>query len=311
MKAGLEKISIVICTYNREYILRDCLDSLVAQTADTSLFEVIVVNNNSSDKTLEIADEYSQNHPNFSVVTEVNQGLSHARNRGYKESKYNWVAYVDDDAKAFPTLVKRAIETIEKYGFDCVGGMYYPWYRGTVRPNWLSENFGKSIKYATTVVPLTNGYISGGVCLFKKAVIESIGGFPFDLGMNGTSIAYGEETYVQNKLVENGFSIGFDPEFCIHHLVPDYKQKVNWHIKSAYANGRDSVKIWNYTANFSFFQFIKSLVKILIKKTPRAIGKFISKRNYYYENLYLDILTPVVNLLGYYLAINKKTNHES
>ncbi|MEI7504075.1 MAG: glycosyltransferase family 2 protein [Paludibacter sp.] len=298
----MTQLSILICTYNREYILRDCLDSLVAQTSDKSLFEVIVVNNNSKDKTLKIASEYASKYDNFRAVTETNQGLSYARNRGFEEAKYDWVAYLDDDAKAFPNLVERAIETIDTYKFDCLGGMFYPWYRGTKRPKWLAENYGESIKFSQTVAPLLTGYITGCICLFRKKAIEAIGGFPLDLGMNGTNIAYGEETYVQNKLVEKGFTVGFDPELCIDHLVPEYKQKVNWHIKSAYANGRDAVKIWSTSENFTFLQFSKAIMKIMIKTIPQSLKSLLIQKDYYKENFYLDSISPLANIFGYYSA---------
>ena len=69
-------ISVIVCTYNRSYILADCLESLQKQTVDKSLYEVLVVNNNSTDKTQEIAENYVINHANFRVVFESQQGLS-------------------------------------------------------------------------------------------------------------------------------------------------------------------------------------------------------------------------------------------
>jgi len=296
------QISILICTYNRDYILRDCLDSLVAQTADKSLFEVIVINNNSSDKTFEIAEEYASKYNNFRAITEKKQGLSNARNRGYEEAKYDWVSYVDDDAKAYTNYVERALQTIEKYGFDYFGGIYYPWYRGTVRPKWLDVGFGQSIKYSEFVAPLENGYISGGVSVFRKEALKSIGGFPVDLGMNGSTIAYGEETFVQNKLIEKGYSIGFDPELCIDHLVPEYKQKITWHIRSAYAHGRDAVKIFNQREQISFFKFMKRVFKSILKNGLSGVKKIIVDKNYYYQNFILDICIPFAHTLGYYKA---------
>ena len=309
MKITKSGISILICTYNREYILSDCLDSLVAQTADKSLYEVIIINNNSSDKTQEIATKYANTYNNFRVIVETNQGLSYARNRGFKEAKYDWVSYVDDDAKAFPNYVERTLDTIEKYGYDCFGGMYYPWYRGTIRPKWLAEDFGQSEKHVDTISLLneTQG-ITGCVCVFKKNQLDVIGGFPTFLGMTGDIIAYGEEIYVQEKFREFGFLVGFDPGLCIDHLVPEYKQKIAWHIQSAYAQGRDSVKIWNMNNKYSYFQFLKTIIKTFLKQTPKGFLKLIAKKNYYVENLFLDIILPISKSFGYYKGLKKLTN---
>ncbi len=299
----MQKISILICTYNRDYILRDCLDSLVNQTADKSLYEVIVINNNSTDDTQKIAEEYVVAQPNFRVVIETNQGLSHARNRGYKEAKYDWASYVDDDAKVYPNYVERALFTIENYDFDFFGGMFYPWYRNTIRPKWLSENFGKSEKHKNTIDYLDNGSITGCVCVFNKKSLEDIDGFPLDLGMIGTTIAYGEETYVQQQLVEKGYKVGFDPELCIDHLVPEYKQTLKWQIQSAYAYGRDSVKLFNDgKLKESYLKYLRVIIKGFLKSFFISMRLLITRKNYYWQNMVLDIFSPIARYRGYYKA---------
>jgi len=287
------------------------LDSLVRQTTDVSLFEVIIINNNSTDNTQAIGIEYEKKYRNFKIVNEKNQGLSYARNRGLKEAKYDWVSYIDDDARAFTNYVERALETIENYNFDCFGGMLFPWYRDSVKPEWMPESFGQSIKYRNEVGLLDNGYISGGVSVFKKEPLLSIGGFPVDLGMNGDIIAYGEETYVQNKLIKRGFKVGFDPELCIYHLVPEYKQKINWHIRSAYAHGRDSVRIFGDFQVIRFHEFIFQVAKILVKGTLKGTKKLVSQKDYFVENLFLDVFQPLARFKGFYDGNKKFKKKES
>ena len=303
----MAKISIIVCTFNRADVLEDCLDSLVNQTVSGEFYEVVVVNNNSTDSTLAIAEKYARHYKNFRFVTEVRQGLSYARNRGFRESTYDWVSYIDDDAKAFPDFVERASNTIDQYNFDCFGGMFYPWYRNRKRPKWLDEDFGQSIKYKENVGLLDNGYITGCVCMFKKKALEEIGGFPVDLGMTGDKIAYGEEVFVQRKLSAEGYEVGFDPELCIEHLVADYKLTLKWHLQSEYAQGRDAVKIFNEIENISSFKFLKTVIKIFLRNFLRNSVTLIKRRNYYIQNLFLDTLKPVAQYSGFYFA-NKKQN---
>jgi len=137
------KLTILICTYNRVAILEECLASFVNQTINNQQFEVIVINNNSTDTTQIVAEKYANNYTNFSVVKELNQGLSHARNRGYQEAASDWVAYVDDDAKAHPNFVEQALWTINNHEFDAFGGIYLPWYKYG-KPKWLPKNFGSN-----------------------------------------------------------------------------------------------------------------------------------------------------------------------
>ena len=78
--------TVVVCTYNRAHLLRSCLESLLAQTLDQGQFEVLVVDNNSTDATSQIVNEYTAKYSHFVAVAERQQGLSYARNRGWKEA---------------------------------------------------------------------------------------------------------------------------------------------------------------------------------------------------------------------------------
>ncbi len=77
-------ISVVICTYNRAAYIWDAMESLVNQTLDKTAFEVIIVNNNSTDDTKKICLDYLEAHPDyqFHFLNEAKQGASFARNTG-------------------------------------------------------------------------------------------------------------------------------------------------------------------------------------------------------------------------------------
>ncbi len=111
----MKKISIVICTYNRADLLKDCLASLTEQNASTDQFEVLTINNNSTDHTVRVGTEFSASYAHYRLITEEEQGLSRARNRGYKEAEADWLLYLDDDAIFPENLVERALWLIEHY----------------------------------------------------------------------------------------------------------------------------------------------------------------------------------------------------
>lgn len=92
-------ISVVICTYNRCESLKSTLDSFLKQECDGTFdYEVIIVDNNSKDKTKNVVESYNQKfNSHLKYVFEQNQGLSYARNRGIKESKGKIIAFTDDD----------------------------------------------------------------------------------------------------------------------------------------------------------------------------------------------------------------------
>ena len=105
-------ITVVVCTYNRANLLFYTLKSLATQIVDKSVYQVLVVNNNSNDKTEEVVNIFISRFSNFRIINEYSQGLSHARNRGYKESLTQWVVYMDDDARAPENYIQRILYII-------------------------------------------------------------------------------------------------------------------------------------------------------------------------------------------------------
>ena len=293
----LPKISVIICTYNRASLLEEALQSLAKQTADRSLYEVIVVNNNSTDNTQEIAGRFARGSANIRVVFESQQGLSHARNRGYKEAKAEWVAYLDDDARVFDNYVQRINYVIDSYNFDCFGGIYLPWYKYG-KPKWLPEDLVKKKQNLENIGILRNGYIPGSVIVIKKSILEHVGGFSPALGMNGSKIGYGEDGFLVRKIRKEGFVIGFDPCLQVEHLVNIYKLTPWWYVKWEYAKGRDFWEIFEATATWqrileSFARGGSQLLKKLLISTPKLL-----QRGYYFQNWIIDIFCPVANHVG-------------
>ena len=92
-------ISVVVCTFNRADLLETSLEALDEQILESSEYEVIVVDNNSTDNTLNVVEELCNRLTSLRYCFEPNQGLSHARNRGWREAMGEYVAYIDDDCK--------------------------------------------------------------------------------------------------------------------------------------------------------------------------------------------------------------------
>ena len=89
------KLSIIIPAYNVEKFLPKCLDSILRQ--DCGGFEVIAVNDGSTDGTLSLLEEYARTYSNLKVISQENRGMSTARNRGLKEAQGEYVMFVDSD----------------------------------------------------------------------------------------------------------------------------------------------------------------------------------------------------------------------
>jgi len=163
-------ISVIIPCYNVEDYIRECLDSVFTQTYQ--YLEVIVVNNNCTDSTIDIVKSYTnEKDVSISIVTEERQGLSHARNAGITIAKGNWIQFLDADDLLLPDKIKKQVEVIEE-GFGLVIG-----------PNIERAIDGKEIIiYPINHFPLgiILGYRSlGSSCsnLWHKESINNVGNF--------------------------------------------------------------------------------------------------------------------------------------
>ena len=97
-------ISIILCTFNRSAPLRNALESAAAQSLPESVrWEVLMVDNNSTDSTRQVAEEYCRKYPtSFRYIFELQQGKSNALNRGIREAQGQILAFLDDDVTAEP-----------------------------------------------------------------------------------------------------------------------------------------------------------------------------------------------------------------
>lgn len=290
------KVTIIVCTFNRAEILPYCLDSLVDQTASQDQYEVIVVNNNSSDGTRYIAEQYACRQANFRVVSESRQGLSHARNRGWMETETEWVAYIDDDAKAAVNCVERILWIIETHDFDCFGGLYEPWYLYG-KPQWLKDSYVSNINNISKPQVLESGYASGGVMVVRRDLLERFGGFNIRFGMHGYRIAYGEETDLQERFRSHGYTIGFDPDLKIHHLVAKYKLNPWWFVSSSFRRSRDYNLLVSPEKRRSSLQIVRTLIHDSIYFFATSSHNLCND-DYYWQNWIIDSLSPAAACLG-------------
>ena len=267
------KVSVVICTYNRSDILKECLQSLVNQTIDSSFFEVIIVDNNSTDDTQNTIFPFTSKHAHFKSIFEETIGLSHARNSGFKAAKTDWISYIDDDAKVQPNYIERILWIIENYDFDCFGGMFYAWYFYG-KPKWLTKEFGNMtfLRDGIGLIDGTKGWLCGGNFAFKKEVLIEIGGFDNNFGMSGNKLGYGEDDYIQQVLIDKTYKIGFDPDLVVYHAVLPHKFKLSWHLQSAYQLGQTKEQLMRNKRNclFPFLELIKSSIGFFNKEATNG-----------------------------------------
>lgn len=221
------KLSLIIATYNRALRLVRALESLTAQTLPAELWEVVVVNNNSTDDTLERFAEFAAAHPdiNARVVTETRQGVSYARNRAIEESRGEYIAVIDDDETVNDDFLKEYYDFFENYPrVAAAGGRIVPEYE-VPPPKWLSPWTERPIvgtlDLGKRIEPFGRGrFFGGGNMGLRRTVVEKYGVFDPSLGRTGTSLMAGEEKELFYRLQAGGEQIYYLPNAIIHHIIP-------------------------------------------------------------------------------------------
>jgi glycosyltransferase involved in cell wall biosynthesis len=239
------KLSIVICSYNRAQYIGDALDSLYNQTASSSDFEVLLVDNNSIDGTPSVYKTWRKQHPdgNFQYLTEFQQGASFARNTGAAHAKTDWLCFIDDDAVAFPDFVANIIRhTQEKPTIVGFGGKIIPKYIPE-KPVWMSyyvSSLVGNFDYSPVPCAFKKGkYPLESNMIIKKSVFDQIGGFNTTLpGVVGTLRIGGEGKELFYKVIGLGEEIYYDPNIIVYHVVETSKLTKEYLYRVASGIGR-------------------------------------------------------------------------
>ena len=287
------KLDIVICTYQREELLLDGIHALSEQSKAPTDWGIILVNNaptSLSPQTLEVVSQYDY----LTVVNETKPGLSNARNTGIKNSSASWLAFLDDDAKVPSTYVKQIFQIIDQETWDCFGGHILSWWRYG-KPRWLKDDFGSKPILSESRIKLPHQHNWGSNIIIRKSALLSIGSFPASIGMKGTKLGYAAENIVQDKLRERGYTIGYDPDLVVDHVVMKQKLKLDWHLKSAYATGRDGRVV--YPHQYGWMGILKS-IKNCLSRPVKSMFFLISRKDYYWENAFLESVKPIYLLAG-------------
>lgn len=222
-------ISIIICTYNREKYIAAAIDSMVKQSLNKNLFEVIVIDNNSTDdsKAIAIASQQTNSSYNISVISELNQGLSFARNRGAKEAKGTWVSYLDDDAIAEPDFLQITLDAINANpDYKAFGGKIFPLYVDG-EPRWMNKYINAFVGHydlGDNIMDFPNGkYPRGSNMTIALSAFEAIQGFNTDLGRKGNKGLASEEKDFFERFQLAGFKMQYTPSAIVHHVIERHR----------------------------------------------------------------------------------------
>jgi glycosyltransferase involved in cell wall biosynthesis len=133
------ELSVVVSTYNRADTLARAIESLIAQDVDPSRYEIVIVDNNSSDHTRQVVESLRSKAPSLSYVFEPRQGTSYGRNRGILTASAPLIAFTDDDVRVPPDWASVILTVFAQHPeVSCIGGKVLPSWSGPW-PSWLTR----------------------------------------------------------------------------------------------------------------------------------------------------------------------------
>jgi len=225
-------VSVVLCTYNRAALLGRALSALQAQrTAPGLSWELMVVDNNSSDHTRSIVDTAGAAFPvPLRYVFEPQQGISFARNTGVQAARGEILAFTDDDCRPESTWVQNVSDCMQRWRADGLGGRILPEW-SSPPPEWLAVD--RHLWTSIAILDDENvrrvelgpwqrehGFrVWGANMAFRRSAFEAVKGFDPSLGNRGHKSYGREDIMFVRRVVEAGKLVMYDPAPTVHHWV--------------------------------------------------------------------------------------------
>ena len=238
--------TVIVCTYNRAASLRLTLECMARQDVPESVsWEVIVVDNNSSDNTRQVVHEAKTLFSEVPLLYEFesNQGLSHARNHGIQQSKGELLLFTDDDVCPDSDWVNQILEAMKQHQCDACGGYIAPLWEATP-PHWLTQTFygflAVHIDETGPKVILDSEELPYGANMaFRRNVFDQVGLFDTTRGRTGNILASGEDGEMFERILSAGLRVMYFPRARVKHRVEAFRMRRAYFRRWRFQNSRN------------------------------------------------------------------------
>lgn len=292
-------LSVIIPTRNRSEILCLALKYLKSQTFPSDRFEVLVIDNGSTDNTKKVVESFQQQLGNIRYYFDSTPGLHVGRHVGLRAARADILVYADDDIEATLTWLEGIAESFQDEEVVLVGGKNLPKFE-VEPPDWIKkmwnedQNGNRIIGYLSlldlgNVIKEINPYYVFG-CNFsiRKSTLLKAGGFHPD-AMPQELIKYrGDgETHVSRYILRNGYKAIYNPKASVYHIVPSSRMTKEYFCRRAYNEGISSSYTelrnkylgkneTNIKSNIYSF-YLQKLKTMTVIELFKAVGRKFSK----------------------------------
>lgn len=268
-------ISIIVVSYNSEPIIEPTLQCLFNQENTENIsWEIILVNNNSKDNTVKIAENLATKHniSNFSIVDETKPGTAFARFKGVSEAKFDVICFVDDDNRVAENWIETAFELMKNPEIGILGcggeGEYE-----VEPPNWFESEKNAfaigSLYPESNLIDMTfNANLpTAGMCI-RKVIFENLKAQNWEpqlSGRIGNNQAPGEDSELCQSARLLGFKMFYTNDLHFKHYMP--KSRISWQrfLEMTYGFGVTDVFLLPYKLIYDKRKFGSNLKYFLRK----------------------------------------------
>jgi glycosyltransferase involved in cell wall biosynthesis len=242
--------SVIVPTRNRSQVLQLTLDSILKQTLEPQRFEVIVVDNGSTDDTAALCQGYAERFANWQYVFAPRPGLHEGRHAGWQAARSPLLVYADDDIEAFETWLATIVEVFKDPRIGLAGGKNLPrWEKSP--PYWLWEMWTTSLSMgarrlgALSILDLgdqakdIDPYLVYG-CNFsvRRQVLEQARGFhPDGMPQDLLHLRGDGESYISTFVSKQGYRTHYHPGASVYHQVSADRMTLEYFQRRNFAQG--------------------------------------------------------------------------
>jgi len=286
-------LSVIIPTHNRCSLLQAALNSLEMQTLPRSDFEVLVIDNGSTDNTKQVVESAQQRLGNVRYFYEPTPGLHVGRHLGLKKAKSDILVYADDDIEAFPTWLEAIAESFQDPEVVLVGGKNLPKWESDP-PDWIlkmwepDKNGNRILGYLSILdlgdeeKEISPYYVFGCNFSVRKSVLLEAGGFHPDAFPQELIKYRGDgEGHVWQYISERAYKAFYHPKASVYHAVPFsrhteeyfFRRVINQGISDSFSmiRRRHIVQVQEGNKNRWRLAFSRELIPVELKNRIRSL----------------------------------------
>jgi glycosyltransferase involved in cell wall biosynthesis len=252
------KVTVILCTFNRCDRLEKALDGLTrSRFTDALDWEVLVIDNNSSDRTPDAVKDFCHRYPGrFRYMFEPEPGKSYALNAGIREARGEILVFMDDDVSVEPTWLQNLIQPLQNDRWVGTAGRVLPLWTAPP-PTWLPEGPGALAPLAAfdlgkTAAPLTEAPCGTNMA-FRKSVFDKFGGFRTDLGPRPGSEIRSEDSEFGSRLLEAGEQLWYEPSAVVYHPVTENRIRKQYFLAWWFDKARGDIRAFGIPTDTSWY----------------------------------------------------------